>query len=134
MPALSWSILVSKIRRLVVPVALAWLLIHVFVTAGTVALLFAGSASEADLICACGHGADHGSCPMHRKPADSARCRLQSTQNDLGLALLSMLGPLTLPVATLDIVAVISSPAAKGYDATLPLDWTSPPDAPPPRS
>ena len=71
---------------------------------------------------------------MHGKPADEARCRLQSTQNDLGVALLSMLGPLTLPVATLDIVAVISTPLPKGYDDTLPLDWTAPPEAPPPRS
>jgi hypothetical protein len=71
---------------------------------------------------------------MHRKPADSARCRLQSTQNDRGLALLSMLGPLTLPVATFDIVAVISAPLPKGFDAMRPLDWNVPPDAPPPRS
>jgi hypothetical protein len=29
---------------------------------------------------------------------------------------------------------VISAPLPKGYDTTLPLDWTAPPDAPPPRS
>jgi hypothetical protein len=125
---------VSKIRGLLVPVALAWLLVHAFVTVGTTALLFAGGASEADLVCTCAHGADHGACPMHRTPADSSRCRLQSAQNDLGMALLSMLGPLTLPVATLDIFAVISLPVPKGYDATMPRDWTAPPDAPPPRS
>ena len=39
---------------------------------------------------------------MHHKPADAARCRMQSTQTDLGVALLSMLGPLTLPVATVE--------------------------------
>ena len=59
---------------------------------------------------------------------------MQSTQNDLGVALLSMLGPLTLPVATVDIVPAISAPLPKGYDDRLPLDWTAPPDAPPPRS
>jgi hypothetical protein len=47
---------------------------------------------------------------------------------------LSMLGPLTLPVATVDVVAVISALLPKGYDASLPLDWAVPPDAPPPRS
>jgi hypothetical protein len=73
-------------------------------------------------------------CPMHHKPVDSARCRMQSTQNDLGVALLSMLGPLTLPAVTVGIVPAISAPLAKGYDDTLPLDWTAPPDAPPPRS
>jgi hypothetical protein len=71
---------------------------------------------------------------MHGKPADEARCRLQSTRNDLGLALLSMLGPLTLPVVTVNIVAVISAPLPKGYDDRLPLDWIASPDAPPPRS
>ena len=100
MLTLSWSTLVSKVRSLLVPVALAWLFVHVSVVAGTTALLLTSGASEADIICTCAHGADHGSCPMHGKPADAARCRLQSTQNDLGLALLSMLGPLTLPVAT----------------------------------
>ena len=124
----------SKVRRLLVPVAVAWLLVHVSVVAGTTALLLTSGASAADIICTCAHGADHGSCPMHGKPADEARCRLQSTQNDLGVALRSMLGPLTLPVATLDIVAVISTPLPKGYDDTLPLDWTAPPEAPPPRS
>ena len=112
----------------------AWLFLHVSLTAGTTALALAGGASEADLICTCAHGGDHDSCPMHGKPVDAARCRLQSTQNDLGLALLSTLGVLTLPVATADVVAVISSPLPKGYDATMPGDWTTPPDAPPPRS
>jgi hypothetical protein len=125
---------VSKIRRLLVSIAVAWLFVHVSVVTGTTALLLAGGASAADIICTCAHGADHGSCPMHRTRADSARCRLQSTQNDLGLALLSMLCPLTLPVAAVDNVAVISAPLPKGYDASLPLDWTAPPDAPPPRS
>ena len=124
----------SKIRCLLVPVAVAWLLLHVSVVTGTTALLLTSGASTAHNICTCAHGADHGSCPMHRKPAESARCRLQNTQNDVGLALLSMLGPLTLPVATIDIVAVISSPLSRGYDDTMPLDWTAPPDAPPPRS
>jgi hypothetical protein len=123
---------VSNVRRLIVPVACAWLFLHVSVVGTTPLLVAMGSAS--DLVCTCVHGADHGSCPMHRKPADSARCRLQSTQNDRGLALLSMLGPLTLPVATFDIVAVISASLPKGFDAMPPLDWNGPPDAPPPRS
>ena len=124
----------SKVRRLRVAVAVAWLFVYLSVVAGTTALLLTSVASEADIICTCVHGDDHGSCPMHRKPADSARCRFQSSQNDLGLTLLSMLGPLTLPVAAFDIVAMISAPAPKGYDATLPQDRTAPPDPPPPRS
>ena len=45
-----------------------------------------------------------------------------------------MLGPLTLPIATVDIVADGLRTVSQGYDAQLPLDWTAPPDAPPPRS
>jgi hypothetical protein len=58
---------------------------------------------------------------------------MQSTQNEMGIALLSMLGPLTLPTVTDGIVPAISALLAKGYDDNLPLDWTAPPDAPPPR-
>jgi hypothetical protein len=59
---------------------------------------------------------------------------MQSTQNDIGIALLSMLGSLTLPAVTVGIVPAIPAPLAKGYDDRLPLDWTAPPNAPPPRS
>ena len=122
----------AKFRRLLVPVAVAWLLLHVSVVAGT-AVLLATSGAETDIICTCAHGGDHRSCPMHHKPADSARCRMQGTQSDLATALLSMFGPVTLPVATVEVVALISAPIPKGYAATPPLDWTAPPDAPPPR-
>jgi hypothetical protein len=125
---------VSKIRRFLVPVAIAWLVAHVSIVAGTTVLLVTTGSAASDIVCTCAHGADHGMCPMHHKPVDAARCRMQSTQNDLGTAQLTMLSPLTLPVATVDIVAVISAPLPKGYDASLPLDWTAPPDAPPPRS
>ena len=106
----------SKVRRRIVQVACAWLFLHVSVVAGTTVLLVATGSAAPDVVCTCAHGADHTSCRMHHKPADSARCRLQSTQNDLGFALLSMLGP-PLPVSAAIVVA----------DATLsrPLD-TSP--------
>ena len=123
----------SKVRFLVVPVAVAWLFVHVSVVAATTVLLITTGNAASDLVCTCGHGEDHGMCPMHHEPADSARCRMQSTQNDLGVALLSM-GPLTLPAATVGIMPAISAPLAKGYDDRLTLDWTAPPDAPPPRS
>jgi hypothetical protein len=125
---------VAKFRRLLVPVTVAWLVFHVSVVAGTTILLATSGATAEEIICTCKHGADHGMCPMHRKPADSAGCRLQSTQSDLSSALLSLFGPLAVPAATADVVAMISAPLPKGYDATLPLDWIAPPDAPPPRS
>jgi len=124
---------VSRIRRLLVPVAVACLFLHVSIVAGTAVLLVASGNSETDIICTCAHGADHGSCPMHRKPANSAGCRLQSTQNDLGLALMSMLGPLTLPVVTATVVADLSPSRAIQYEPPLPSDRNLPPDPPPPR-
>lgn len=112
---------------------MAWLCLHVTVLAGTTVVLFNRGASEAGIICTCGHGADHGLCTMHRKVADSTRCRLQSTQQDLGVALLSMLGPLTLPAPTATVVADVSPTAAFEYDTPVICDRTVPPDPPPPR-
>jgi hypothetical protein len=110
---------------------MAWLCLHVTVLAGTTVVLFKSGASQADIICACAHGADHGPCPMHRKPADSTRCRLQNTQHDL--AFLSMLGPVTLPVPTATVVADVAPTAAFEYYTPVICERTVPPDPPPPR-
>jgi hypothetical protein len=102
----------------------------VLVVAGTTVAVVAAS----DIVCTCAHGDDHGSCPMHGTAADSTRCRLQSTQNDLGIALMSVLGPLMLPATSIHAIAEPSSSrVSKGFDA-LPSDWTVPPEPPPPRS
>ena len=124
----------SKVRRLIVPVACAWLFLHVLVVAGTTVLLVATESGASDLVCTCGHGADHTSCPMHHQPADSARCRLQSTQSDLGFAPLSMLGPLTLPVTAATGVADATPSRPIDYQLPLLSDGTVPPDPPPPRN
>lgn len=71
---------------------------------------------------------------MHHKPADSARCHLQGTQHDLGLALMAVIGPLTLTAT--GIVANIDAPSLGpiGYTSPFPSDWSAPPDSPPPRT
>jgi hypothetical protein len=105
----------------------------VSIVAGTTVLVLAAGSSTSDIVCTCVHGADHGSCPMHGTPTDSARCRLQGTQDDLATAL-SAVGPLVLPV-TSNVVAVDApSPALIGYASPLPSDWIVPPEPPPPRS
>jgi hypothetical protein len=125
---------VLKFRGLLVPLTAIWLSLHLMVGTGmTIMVLLSGSATS-DIVCTCAHGADHGSCPMHRAPSDSTRCRLQSTSDDLGLAVRSMLGPLALPATPVREVAEASAPVPKGYDSTLPLDWTVPPEPPPPRT
>lgn len=123
----------TKVRRLIGPVALACVFLHVSVIVGTSVLLLTTGSAASDIICTCAHGGDHTSCPMHHKPADSARCRMQNTQSDLGLALLSMLGPLTLPVAA-TVVVDRSSPRAIEYRSPFLSDRSAPPEPPPPRS
>lgn len=59
---------------------------------------------------------------------------MQSTQSDLGLALLSMLGPLTLPVAAATVVADATPSRPIEYQPPLLSDGTLPPDPPPPRT
>lgn len=123
-----------SIRSVLVPVAVVWLLFHASVLTGTTAFALTRGASAADLACTCAHGGDHDSCPMHRKPVDSARCRLRSANHELALALVSVLGPLTVPVTAAEIAAVTPTSGRQGYDTAPPSDWTAPPDAPPPRA
>ena len=59
---------------------------------------------------------------------------MQSTQDDLGLALASMLGPLTLPAAAITATVETAAPVLIAYRLPLPSDQTVPPDPPPPRS
>ena len=87
-----------------------------------------------DIVCTCTHGSNHDSCPMHRIPADSTRCRLQGSQDDLGMALMSMLGSLMTPVTSTTAVADEPSSGPLGYVLLAPSDWTPPPESPPPRS
>jgi hypothetical protein len=121
-------------RRLVIPLAATLLSLHLLVLTGTTVVVLAAGSSTSDIVCTCAHGANHGSCPMHRTPADSARCRMQGAQDDLRVALLSMLADLTLPVASVDAIALTSAPVPQGHDSGLPSGWTVPPVAPPPRA
>jgi hypothetical protein len=122
----------SKFRHLLVPLTAAWLSMHLLLVTGTAIVAFASGSS--DIVCTCVHGADHGLCPMHGTPSDSSRCRLQSTQDDLSTAMLSVLGPLMLPatsnVATIDM----ASRALIGYSSPSLSDRSVPPDPPLPRS
>jgi hypothetical protein len=121
-------------RRLLVPLTATWVSLHVLVVTGTTITVLATAISSSDIVCTCAQGADHDSCPMHGTRADSTRCRLQSTQNNLGVALVSVLGPTTLTVTSTHAIAETSASLQNGYDAALPLDWTVPPESPPPRS
>jgi hypothetical protein len=124
----------SMIRSALVRVAIVVLLVHASAVAATTVLLSAGGNAAADLVCTCEHGTDHTQCPMHHDAADSARCHMQSTSHELGTVLLSVFGPLTLPLAA-ESVAVdgASSPLVGSPSPFLPERATSP-SSPPPRS
>jgi hypothetical protein len=125
---------VSGFRYLLVPLTAAWLSLHFLVMIAPAILACTSESSAADIVCTCAHGADHDLCPMHGRPADRSRCRLQGMQDDLASALVSVLAPLMLPatftVALLDAVPLDST----GYSSPLMSDWIVPPEPPPPRS
>src|SRR6185503_16086273 len=105
-----------KFRRLLVPLTATWVALHALMVTGTTTAVLASGISTSDIVCTCAQGADHGSCPMHGTPADSTRCRLQSTQDDLGVALMFVLGPMTLPVTSTLAIVETSASRLNGYD------------------
>jgi len=125
---------VARFRSLIVPLTAAWLSLHLVVMTGAAVVAFTAGGSVSDIVCTCTHGADHAACPMHGTPKDSTRCRLQSTQDDLGTALMSVLGPLMLPAAS--HVVTVDAPSFRtiGFGSPFPSNWIVPPDPPPPRS
>jgi hypothetical protein len=107
--------------------------VHLLVMTGPVTVALLTGASPADIVCTCAHGGDHSTCPMHRTPADSTRCRLQSTQDGPASMLLSSLGLLVLPVTSNVTLVDAPSPVLTGYASPLPSDWIVFPEPPPPR-
>jgi hypothetical protein len=123
-----------KVRRLLVPIVTAWLFLYAIAVTGTAALVLDSRTSALNMACTCAHDSTHRSCPMHHQPADSARCHLQGTHQDVGLALRAALGPLTLPGNAIVTNVEVPSAGPVTYISPSPLDWVAPPDLPPPRS
>ena len=120
-----------RLRSILVPLSAAWLSVHILAMTGpTILALTSGSS---DLVCTCAHGADHGTCPMHRTRTDATRCQLQGTQNDLG-TVLSLLGPLMLPTSFTAAFLDAAVPYTIPYSSMARADWIVPPEPPPPRS
>jgi hypothetical protein len=59
---------------------------------------------------------------------------LQGTQDNRGIALMTVLGPLVLPDTSRVAIVDAPSPDPVGYASPLPSDWIVPPEPPPPRS
>ena len=124
----------SGFRPLLVPLTAAWLSLHFLVMTGPAIVALISPSSAADTVCTCAHGADHGTCPMHRTRTDANRCGLRGTQDDLATALVSVVGPLALPTTVSVAFLDTDVPDSTGYSSALPSDWIVPPEPPPPRN
>jgi hypothetical protein len=121
----------ARFRRLLGPLAGAWLLCQIATLTVAPALAW-GSASE--LACTCAHGAN-GLCPMHHRktPEGSTQCQLRNAADATGSALVPLLSPVALiPSGTKLTAPVLADAALIGGFRTV-RDIILPPDAPPPR-
>jgi hypothetical protein len=124
----------SRLRRVLAPVAAIWLCCQVGTVALVPAALWITAADPHAVECTCGHGLG-AMCPMHHKPADEAApCGMKAA--NAGAAVLTTLigtaGLITEPARSVQPpIPSIYPPAADVHLARLrPV----PPDPPPPRS
>src|SRR5262245_37536263 len=113
---------------------MTWLFVYAIAVTETAALILDARTSALNMTCTCAHDSSHRSCPMHHQRDDSARCHLQDTQHDLGLALMAALGRLTLLANAIVTNVEVLSAGPAAYISPSPLAWIAPPDSPPPRS
>jgi hypothetical protein len=122
------------VRRTIKPVAIAWLVCHLWMV--LVAGIFVstqGSVESAEITCHCQHGDGH-ECPMHKSASGRSRCALGSAAAGPGVVLLGLLGGLGVPpVAVQDRHADPLAGSVRSFCAPL-RDYLIPPQLPPPRA
>jgi hypothetical protein len=125
----------SPLRRVLGPIAAAWLLCQM-ATLGLAPslLLWVGSAGASLMECTCSHGAD-ATCPMHHhKPASGAKpCVMQSTNGNGAAVLASVLGLLGFLPQETPGLALTSLERTMLAEIPTGIDRPAPPDPPPPR-
>jgi hypothetical protein len=124
----------SRIRRILGPLAACWIVCQLAGFALAPAVVWASTA-EMLLECTCSHG-DHAVCPMHHKPApDAKRCLMRSAQDKSDIAVLgSLFGGLGLtPEVSTASVPTLIAPITLAEIVTKALG-SDPPDPPPPRA
>jgi hypothetical protein len=122
------------VRRIVKPLAAAWLVCHLWVGVLASVVVYAqGSPGSAEMACHCQHGSDH-ECPMHKTTSGKARCAVRAIGDASGIAgITALLGPvgLTRPVVHLgEPDEVASSVLIIRFNV---FDRATPPTPPPPR-
>jgi hypothetical protein len=122
------------VRRIVKPLAAAWIVCHLWVGVVASVVVYAQSSSaSAEMACHCQHGGDH-PCPMHKTTSGKARCAMRAIGDASGIAAVTtLLGPIGL----MRPVVHVGEPDEVG--SSLPIirfkvfDRASPPTPPPPR-
>src|ERR1700732_3023610 len=87
----------AHVRRTVKPVAIVWLVCHLWmVLLAGIVVSTQGSVESAEITCHCQHGDGH-ECPMHKSASGRSRCALRSAAAGPTVVLLGLLGGLGLP-------------------------------------
>ncbi len=127
----------TRLRRVLAPLAAIWLFCHVGSVALVPVALWVGAADAHAPVCTCGHGAD-AMCPMHRhKPAGSteSHCSMQAAQG-AATAVLTTIGSIAglIPESTPSLIAPVPSTSVGPTDVDVRGERPVPPDPPPPRA
>jgi hypothetical protein len=99
--------------------------------------MVSATSSSAQQACRCPHGA-HGvhaaTCPMHKRAASAAQCRMRSARSRADAALLSILGPLGLVPSTGALINPPLSETRALVEGGTAIERVLSPDSPPPRA
>jgi hypothetical protein len=122
-------------RRTIKPVAVAWLVCHLWIGALVSGVVYAqGSVDSSEIACHCQHGDGH-ECPMHKTTNGKARCEMRAVRDVSGIAgVTTLLWPIGLVRDGVD-----TNRRDEGSSALLIMrfdvfDRATPPTPPPPRT
>jgi hypothetical protein len=124
---------VTRLRRLLAPIAFVWLTSQAGLLAALPIALWTGTAEEL-LECRCTHG-DHAMCPMHHKRAPGSRICVTQTADQSDAALLASIVNVAgvLPSQVQPIVPPRVRPPGE-LISIVSSRRPVPPDPPPPRA
>jgi hypothetical protein len=125
----------TRLRRVLAPVAAIWLCCQVGTLALAPVALWITAADPHGVECTCGHG-DGAMCPMHHKPTnESGTCAMQAANLPGSAILAAIIGIAGLvPGSTVSIGPAIVSKQAPKADIDVDGRRPIPPDPPPPRA
>lgn len=124
----------TRVRRLLGPLATIWLTCQVATLALALPAFWAQPAGASELACTCPDGADR-TCPMHHKaPPSSKPCSMRGVDDSWAAALGPMLGAAGLLPTRTSTPVPASVVTALFVASSTASDRPVPPDSPPPRA